>query len=158
GLGGGRSQVGMAAAGAGADDAELAVGVGLRGDIVARCLEVTDDLVVRGATGGASLGGGVVRGAVAVAAGGVGTDGDVAVLGKAPREFAVELIPAGKVVDEDDTREGTVAQGPHIVGVNLIAVVALDLDRLSGHAAFGCRVELVPGCRYQRNCLRLSCN
>ena len=100
--------------------------------------------VVGGATGSAGLGRRVIRGAVAETVVQVRGDGQVAVLRIAAGRLAVVLVPAGHVVQEHDTGAISLRAGPGDVGVDRVAVPALDVDDLTGHAVFTLGVELVP--------------
>ena len=78
----------MPPAGAGAEQADLAVEARLRAHPFHRALGVADDLGVRHAAFGAHLGGDVVGVALAGALVEVGADGDVAVVGELARLLA----------------------------------------------------------------------
>src|SRR5205085_328864 len=81
-----RIDVGMPAPRTGADDANLAVVIGLRAHPFHRGLGVTDHLGIGNATLGAHLGGDVVRVALARALIKVGAYSKIAVMREAPRE------------------------------------------------------------------------
>ena len=74
----------------------------------------------------------------------VGTDRIEAMLREAARELAVELIPSGHVVDEDDAGKRPLALGLGDVGVDPVAVGADDLCNGGGHAVDRSRVEGIP--------------
>ena len=102
--------------------------VGQGAEIVAGGGDVAEGAVIGHAAGLAdagAVGGGV---ALTFAEVQVGGDADVAVVGQLTSHFLGSLVPAGHVMNQDDAGEGAGAQGPGQVGVNLVAVVAIDVD------------------------------
>ena len=124
----------MPPAGAGAEDADLAVEALLRTHPFHGGLRVADDLGVRNAALGAHLGADIVGVALADALIEVGADGDVAVVGKLARHLAIELAPGREMVDQHDAREGPRPRGSRCIGRDRRALVAVDLYLLHGHA------------------------
>ena len=134
----------MPPAGAGADDPHLAVARGQRAQPLRAGDAVVDDLRVGDAAIGAHLLGHVVGLSMARALVEVGADRVEPMLREAARELAVELIPSGHVVDEDDAGKRPLALGLGDVGVDPVAVGADDLCNGGGHAVDRSRVEGIP--------------
>jgi len=139
----GRRQDRVPAAGAGADDADLAVAAGLRLDPLQRRVGVAED----GRIGdlGAGDGRDLVRRALAEAVEQVRRNRDEPVLCKAPRELPVELIPARHVMQQHNPRIRPRAVRARDVGVDQVPAATRNLRDPGDHAAFCCRVETVPG-------------
>ena len=129
----------MPAAGAVADDADLAVGSGQRSKRRDGAVGVTQELVVGDAAGLARGGGGVVGVDIEALAGvEVGADGVVAEGGEAPRDLLGRRVPPGQVVDDEDPAEGAVTGGDSPVGVDRRALVAGERHVLGREGFFGC--------------------
>src|SRR5262245_13345109 len=124
---------GMPPSGARAEHADLAVVALLRAHPFHSGLRVADNLRIRDAALGAHLGSDIVRVALAVALVEVGADGDVAVMGELARELAVDLAPAGEMVDQHDAGKWAWPRGARHIGRDRRALVAVDLDLLHGH-------------------------
>jgi hypothetical protein len=136
----------MAAAGAEADGADLAVGIRLGAKEVDAAVDVAHDLGIDHAAFGAALGGGVVvaHTGLHLAVEEVGADGGVTVLGELATDLARPLVPAGHVVDDDDAGEGAGAEGASVVGGDVVSLVAFDGDGFSEHSF------VVHGCSSSR--------
>src|SRR2546427_12673192 len=55
-------------------------------------------------------------------------------MGKLPGEFSVQLVPAGHVVDQNNSRKRPGTEGACIVGIDQIVVVALQHNSLGKHS------------------------
>ena len=126
---------GVPPAGAGAEQADLAVEVGLGAHPGDGGGGIGHHLRVRNAAFGAHLGGDVVRMALARALIEIGADRHVAMMREAARRLDVELAPAGEVMDEHDAGEGALTFRPGHVGGDRGSLVAVDGDVLARHAS-----------------------
>src|SRR5665213_205683 len=117
------AEVGLAAARAEADDADLAGRVALLAQEGDRAGDVADDLVVGVAAVAAHLGDHRLVGAVADPAIEARRDRGIAVMGEFARDFAGPLVPAGHVMDDDDAREWAIALRAGVVGFALVLIV-----------------------------------
>ena len=124
-------------AGAGTEDADLAVEAGLRAHPLHRGRGVADHLGIGDAALGTNLGRNIVgiRIGAARALIKVMADRDVAVMGEAARRLDVELAPAGHVVDQHDPREGAGTGRPRHIGGDRGSAVAGDRHVLAGHVS-----------------------
>ena len=103
-------EVGIAAARAESDHADLAVRLGLAAQIGHRPGDVADHLVVRIAALSAHACRLVVGASGTDAEIEVGGDGADPVMGELARHLDAPFVPAGHVMDDDDARIGTVAE------------------------------------------------
>ena len=69
---------------------------------------------------------------------------DEPMLGEAAGKLTVKLIPARRVMDEDNARVRTSAVGSGNVGVDLVAAATGDPRHARDHAALSVRAERVP--------------
>ena len=133
-LGAAGGEKGVAPARAGAPDANLAVVIGHGAQVAHGARQVAYDLVVGHAAVGPDLGGHVFRRAGAGPVIEVGADGGKTVVRQPARRLTVPLVPAGQMVDGHHAGERSRAQRTRVVGVDGVAVVALDGDGLREHA------------------------
>src|SRR5579884_1810095 len=126
--------VGLPAARAEADDADLTVRLRLGAQKGHRALGVANDLRV----GGTALGPGgrrdVVPAAGAEAMEQMRRDGGVAVEGELADDLFGPLVPAGHVVQDDHTRHRSAGQRLRIVRMDDLAVVPGDPDSVGNHS------------------------
>src|SRR5438105_4793760 len=133
-------QEGLPPAGAGADDADLAVEPGLSAQPLDCTFGVADDLRIGDAALGAHLGGDVVGFALTGAVVEVMADRGVAVMCEPAGGLTIKLVPARRMVDQHDARIGARTQRPRDIGRNRLTLVASDRDCLGNHSFVGhCR-------------------
>ena len=125
----------MAASGAGAKNAHFAVGSGQRTQHARGFFEIAHRLIVRDASRGAHFGGHILGDAVSRPEIQVRAEGGIALPRKLQGDFLVPLIPAGHVVGQNHPRKGSGAQRPGKIGIDPVAMKALDHDRF-GQQAF----------------------
>src|ERR1019366_4870166 len=126
---------GVAAAGAGAENADLAVVIGLRAHPLHGGLGIADHLGVGNAAVGANFGGDVIRVALARTLIEVSADREIAVMREPARRLDVELAPAREMVDKHHARKGARTRRLGHVSGNRGSLVALDGHVLAGHAS-----------------------
>src|SRR6266403_2296172 len=97
---------GVPATRTGAENADLAVVIGLRAHPLHCGLGIADHLGVGNAAVGAHFGGDVVRVALARTLIEVSADREIAVMREPTRRLNVELAPAREMVDKNDARKG----------------------------------------------------
>src|ERR1035437_10033649 len=94
------------------------------------------------------------------------SDGEVAGGGEGTGHLLAPAVPSGHVVDDHDTAERPVAHGLGEVGVDLVAAVAGDPDRLRGQRVRGVWHGSAPDaiaddcahqCRTEGGALAASC-
>ena len=132
-----RGKEGLAAAGAVADRARLAVGGGHGPQVGDRARDVADQPVVRHPALGPRRRRRVVRagpGRLAVVQ--VRADGQVAVRGELPGDLLAALVVPGHVMDHDHAAVGARAERPGEVGLDLVAAMSSDADGLGQHRVF----------------------
>ena len=121
----------MAAAGAEADDADLAGGIRLRAQISHRAGDVAHDLRIGDAAGGADAGAEIVGRLVGIALAEIKMRRDrrVAVMGKLAHDFGGPLAPARDVMNDDDAGKFSGACRPRVIGLALVAIMAAERHR-----------------------------
>ena len=124
----------MAAAGAGAEDAHLAVRVGLRAEKAGAGGGVADDLIVRDTPFGTDFRADIFGRALGDAAVEVGRDGCIAARGELACRFLVPGVPAGHVVNEDDGRERAGPEWAGEVGIDGVAIGSGDDGGFGEHS------------------------
>src|SRR5262249_36741988 len=124
---------GVTAAGTRAENADLAVVIGLRAHPLHRRLGIADHLAVGNAAVGAHFGGDVVRVPLALTLIEVGADREIAVMREAARRLDIEFAPAWKMVDEHYTRKGTRPRRLGYISRNRRSLVAFDRHVLARH-------------------------
>src|SRR5579863_1288174 len=128
----------MPSARAGAEEANLAVAIGLRAHPLHGTLGIADHLGVGNAAPAAHLGGDVVRVGVAaspLALVEVGADREIAVMRKPARRLDIELAPAREMMDKHDARKRARTRRPGHISRYRRFFVAFDGHVLASHAS-----------------------
>src|SRR6266581_4240293 len=128
---------GLPSARAGAPDRDLAIVGRICAQPRDRAFGVADHLGIGDAALGADLGGDVVGFAFAGAVIEVMADRQIAVMREPAGGLAVELVPAGRVMNEHNAGEGPGTQRPRGIGRDRLVLVAVDRNRLCNHAFVG---------------------
>src|SRR5438552_6141635 len=126
---------GVPATRTGAENADLAVVVGLRAYPLHCGLGIANHLGVGNAAVGAHFGGDVVRVTLARTLIEVSADREIAVMRESTRRLNVELAPARKMVDKRHARKGARTRRLGHISGNRGPLVAFDGHILAGHAS-----------------------
>src|SRR6266446_4337204 len=126
---------GVPAAGTGAENADLAVVIGLRAHPLHGSLGIADHLGVGNAAVGAHFGGDVVWVALARTLIEVSADREIAVMREPTRRLNVELAPAREMMDKHHARKGARTRRLGHISGNRGSLVAFDGHVLAGHAS-----------------------
>src|SRR5215468_7886922 len=143
-----RGEVGLPAAGAIADDADLAVQIRQRAEIVDRALHVAHGAIIGHPAGRADARAVLLRGCLALPEMEVGRDRHEAMMSEAASDLLGRPVPARHVMDDDDAGERFAAKRSGEIGVDQVAVMPTHRHCLS-HLAFVWHRSLLflGGCR-----------
>ena len=124
----------MAAAGARADDPDLAIGGGQGFEERGGPGGVADDLVIGNTTGAADHGGHIFGLAMAGAAVEIRCEGGITLVGELAGRLLVPVVPAGHVVQQDDAGKGPRSDRSGEISVDDVAAVAGDRHGFGEHS------------------------
>jgi hypothetical protein len=119
----------------GAENADLAIVIGLRAYPLHCGLGIADHLGVGNAAVGAHFGGDVVWVALARTLIEVSADREIAVMREPTRRLNVELAPAREMVDKHNARKGAGTRRLGHISGNRDSLVAFDGHVLASHAS-----------------------
>ena len=118
-----------------ADDADLAVEIGLAAQPLHRALRIADDLLIRNAALGAYFCRDIVGLPFAGAVIEVMADRRIAVMREPPGRLAVPLVPARRMMNQHDARKRAGVRRPRDIRRNGVTLVALDRNGFRNHAS-----------------------
>lgn len=133
----------MPTAGAGAEEANLAIVFGLRAHPLHGRLRVADHLSIGNATLGTDFRRNIVRVAGASALVEIGADREISMMREPTRRPDIKFAPAGEMMDEHDSRKRARTRGLRRIGLNRRSFVALEAHVPTRHSPIKRRHFLV---------------